>query len=60
VVTGLYKFRNNNSEAGLQKLIEDNRTSPAPVKWTPPAEPATQPKPAAEPNAVAKPNGKKP
>ncbi len=60
VVTGLYKFRNNNSEAGLQKLIEDNRTSPAPVKWTPPVEPATQPKPAAEPNAVAKPNGKKP
>jgi tetratricopeptide (TPR) repeat protein len=60
VVTGLYKFRNNNSEAGLQKLIDDNKTSPTPVKMTPPVEAPAQPKPAAEPNAAAKPNGKKP
>jgi tetratricopeptide (TPR) repeat protein len=60
VVTGLYKFRNNNSEAGLQKLLEDNRTSPAPVKMTPPVEPSAQPKPAAEPNAAVKPTVKKP
>ena len=60
VVTGLYKFRNNNLEVGLQKLIEDNRTSPTPVKMTPPPETPAQPKPAAEPNASAKPNGKKP
>jgi tetratricopeptide (TPR) repeat protein len=60
VVTGLYKFRNNNLEVGLQKLIEDNRTSATPVKMTPPPETPAQPKPAAEPNASAKPNGKKP
>jgi hypothetical protein len=59
VVTGLYKFRNNNSEEGLSKLLEDNRTSPTPVKWTPPADAPTQPKVAAEPNAGAKP-AKKP
>lgn len=68
VVTGLYKFRNNNSEEGLQKLIEDNK-GPAPVKMSPPPEAATQPKPTTEPNAAAttkpaaappKANGKKP
>jgi tetratricopeptide (TPR) repeat protein len=60
VVTGLYKFRNNNSEEGLQKLIDENKTSAAPVKMTPPVEAPAQPKPAAEPNAAVKPNGKKP
>jgi tetratricopeptide (TPR) repeat protein len=60
VVTGLFKFRNNNSEDGLSKLIEDNRTSPTPVKWTPPAEAPAQPKAASEPNAAAKPGAKKP
>ena len=65
VVTGLYKFRNNNSEDGLQKLIDDNK-GPTPVKMSPPPEAVPQPKPAAEPNAAAKPNtptkpnGKKP
>lgn len=66
VVTGLYKFRNNNSEDGLQKLIDENKTSPTPVKMSPPPEVA-QPKAANEPTAAtakpavpAKSNGKKP
>ena len=42
-LTDLYKYRNNNSDAGLQKLIDDNKTSATPVKMTPPVEtkPAT-------------------
>jgi tetratricopeptide (TPR) repeat protein len=60
VVTGLYKFLNNNSEDGLTKLIEDNKTSPTPVKMPPPAQAAAAPKPAMEPAVVAKPNPKKP
>jgi tetratricopeptide (TPR) repeat protein len=59
-VTGLYKFLNNNSDAGLQKLIDDNKTSPTPVKMSPPAQAAAPPKPAAEPTMPAKVNGKKP
>jgi len=60
VVKGLYIFLNNNSEEGLKKLIEDNKTSPTPVKMSPPAHATAQPKPAAETNAPSKPNGKKP
>jgi len=60
VVTGLYKFRNNNSDEGLQKLIDDNKASAAPVKMTPAPEAAAQPKPAVDPAVVAKPTGKKP
>ena len=63
VVSGLYKFLNNNSEEGLTKLIEANKTSPAPVKMTvPPPQSTTPTKPAAEAgNAAAKPApGKKP
>ncbi len=60
VVTGLYKFLNNNSEEGLTKLIDDNKNSPTAVKMSPPAQAASQPKPAPEPNGTAKPNGKKP
>lgn len=67
VVTGLYKFRNNNSEDGLQKLIDENKTSPTPVKMSPAPEAAAQPKTSNEPAAAAaKPgipvrsNGKKP
>lgn len=67
VVSGLYKFRNNNSEEGLQKLIDDNKASPTPVKMTPAPEAAVQPKPAADSSAAApkaaappKANGKRP
>jgi len=68
VVTGLYKFRNNNSEEGLQKLIDDNKASPTPVKMTPAPEAATPAKPAVDSSAAAtkpaaappKPAGKKP
>ena len=61
VVTGLYKFLNNQSEDGLQKLIEDNKTSPTPVKMSPPpAHAAAPPKAAAEPTTPLKQNGKKP
>ncbi len=60
VVTGLYKFLNNNSEDGLTKLIDDNKASPSPVKMSPPAQAAAAPKPVVEPTVVAKPNGKKP
>jgi tetratricopeptide (TPR) repeat protein len=60
VVSGLYKFLNNNSEEGLTKLIEENKTSPTPVKMSPPTpQAAAQPK-APEPAAPGKPNGKKP
>ena len=74
-LTDLYKYRHNDSVEGLQKLIDDNKTSPTPVSMTPPpvapAAPPTEPK-AADQNAVtkpgttpakpapAKPNGKKP
>jgi tetratricopeptide (TPR) repeat protein len=60
VVTGLYKFLNNNSEEGLTKLLDENKTSPTPVKMSPPAQPASAPKPAADSSAAAKPNGKRP
>jgi hypothetical protein len=72
-LTDLYKYRNNNSDAGLQQLIEANKTSPTPVKMTPPVEPKPQTadqKPAADgtmkpaangqPAAAAKPVTKKP
>jgi tetratricopeptide (TPR) repeat protein len=39
VVTELYKFRNNNSTDGLAKLIEQNKTSAAPVSMPPHADP---------------------
>jgi hypothetical protein len=55
VVTGLYKFLNN-SEEGLQKLVDDNKASPTPVKMSPPRESVAPQKPAAESNAAAKPN----
>jgi len=44
-LTELYKYRNNGSDAGLQKLINDNKNSPTPVSMTPPAQPAPQQKP---------------
>jgi hypothetical protein len=44
-LTELYKYRNNGSDAGLQKLINDNKNSPAPISMTPPAQPAPQQKP---------------
>ncbi|HKQ08879.1 MAG TPA: hypothetical protein VJ464_27400 [Blastocatellia bacterium] len=71
-LTDLYKYRNNGSDAGLSKLIDDNKTSPTPVKMTPPVEkpqaaadqkPAdvTAPKPGAtQPAAAARPVTKKP
>ncbi|MGA9771754.1 MAG: hypothetical protein WBV94_22175 [Blastocatellia bacterium] len=75
-LTGLYKYRHNDSEEGLKKLIEDNKNSPTPVSMTPPpVAPATPPadqkavdqnamgaKPGTAPAkpAPAKPNGKKP
>jgi tetratricopeptide (TPR) repeat protein len=61
VVSGLYKFLNNNSEEGLAKLIEANKTSPTPVKWTPPP-PQVNTKPETDAgNAASKPaTGKKP
>ena len=43
-LTDLYKYRHNDSTDGLQKLIDDNKTSPTPVSMTPPpAAPATPP-----------------
>jgi hypothetical protein len=71
-LTDLYKYRNNNSDAGLQKLIDDNKTSPTPVKMSPPVEakPSTaEQKPAdqsaakpgnGQPATAAKPVTKKP
>lgn len=75
-LTDLYKYRHNDSDAGLQKLIDDNKNSPTPVSMTPPpVAPAAPPpdqkasvqdamsaKPGATPAkpAPAKPNGKKP
>lgn len=38
-LSDLYKYRNNGSEAGLQKLIDDNKASATPVKMPPPVEP---------------------
>jgi hypothetical protein len=61
VVTELYKFRNNNSTDGLAKLIEQNKTSAAPVSMPPPADPpktTAEQKP--EGSATAKPAVKKP
>ena len=40
-LTDLYKYRNNGSDAGLTQLIEANKTSPTPVKMTPPVEKPT-------------------
>lgn len=72
-LTDLYKYRNNNSDAGLQKLIDDNKTSATPVKMSPPVEPkppTAEQKPAdqstakpgngSSPAAAAKPVTKKP
>ena len=71
-LTDLYKYRNNNSDAGLQKLIDDNKASATPVKMTPPVEPkppTAEQKPAdqttakpgnGQPAAAAKPVTKKP
>jgi hypothetical protein len=70
-LTDLYKYRNNGSDAGLTQLIEANKTSPTPVKMTPPVEkptsataeqkPAADGKPAAsQPAAAAKTVTKKP
>ena len=43
-LTDLYKYRHNDSTEGLQKLIDDNKTSPTPVSMSPPsAAPATPP-----------------
>lgn len=75
-LTDLYKYRHNDSIEGLQKLIDDNKTSPTPVSMTPPpvapaAPPTTQKaddqnamsaKPGTTPAkpAPVKPTGKKP
>jgi tetratricopeptide (TPR) repeat protein len=71
-LTDLYKYRNNGSDTGLQKLIDDNKASPTPVKMTPPVEKPTttaEQKPAdqsaakpgsGQPAAAAKPVTKKP
>ncbi|MEK6300650.1 MAG: hypothetical protein AABO41_08020 [Acidobacteriota bacterium] len=62
VVTELYKFRNNNSTDGLAKLIEQNKTSAAPVSMPPPADPpkATAEQKPAESAVTVKPAVKKP
>jgi hypothetical protein len=75
-LTDLYKYRHNDSDEGLKKLIEDNKNSPTPVSMTPPPAAAATPpadqkaadqnamsaKPGAAPAkpAAAKPTGKKP
>ncbi len=69
-LTDLYKYRNNNSTDGLQKLIDDNKNSPTLVKMPPPVEPKPQAaadqkpaadgKPATGQPAAAKPATKKP
>jgi tetratricopeptide (TPR) repeat protein len=71
-LTDLYKYRNNNSDAGLQKLIDDNKAGATPVKMAPPVEqkpPTAEQKPAdqgaakpgnGQPAAAAKPATKKP
>ena len=72
-LTDLYKYRNNNSDAGLTQLIEANKSSATPVKMTPPVEPkppTAEQKPADQnvakpgngsvPAAAAKPVTKKP
>lgn len=70
-LTDLYKYRNNGSTDGLQKLIDDNKNSPTLVKMPTPAEPkpqaAADQKPAADgkpangqPAAAAKTVTKKP
>jgi hypothetical protein len=48
-LTDLYKYRHNDSTDGLQKLIDDNKTSPTPVSMTPPP---VQPAASAEQKAV--------
>lgn len=55
-LTDLYKYRNNGTDAGLQKLIDDNKNSPTPVSMTPPAPPAAQQKPSEDQSAM-KPGG---
>jgi tetratricopeptide (TPR) repeat protein len=48
-LTDLYKYRNNGADTGLAQLIEANKTSPTPVKMTPPVEqkpPTAEQKPA--------------
>lgn len=65
VLTELYKFRNNGSTDGLQKLIDANKTSPTPVKMSPPSAPAkptaAEQKPGEQSAATsAKPATKKP
>ena len=57
-LTDLYKYRNNNSDAGLQKLIDDNKTSPTLVKMPPPVEP--KPQAAADQKPAGDGNGAKP
>jgi hypothetical protein len=58
-LTELYKYRNNGSDAGLTKLIEDNKTSPTPVKMNPPVEPkpSTAEQKATDPNGSGQPAG---
>lgn len=51
-LTELYKYRNNGSDAGLQKLINDNKNSATPVSMPPPAQPAPQQKPGEDQNAA--------
>ena len=51
-LTDLYKYRNNNSTEGLQKLIDANKNSPTPVSMTPPAAPAPQQKPSEDQSAM--------
>jgi tetratricopeptide (TPR) repeat protein len=51
-LTDLYKYRNNNSAEGLQKLIDDNKNSPTPVSMTPPAAPTPQQKPSEDQSAM--------
>lgn len=57
--TDLYKYRHNDSTEGMQKLIDDNRTSPTPVKMTPPSEVPAAQKPTADQTAAVKPGVKK-
>lgn len=61
-LTDLYKYRNNGSDAGLQKLIDDNKASATPVKMTPPVEtkPQTADQKPADQGAVTKPGNGQP
>jgi hypothetical protein len=54
-LSDLYKYRNGSTD-GLQKLIDDNKNSPTPVKMSPPVEKQpTTPAAAAEQGGGAKP-----